>query len=294
MLYHISHSTSYEYSDPVSLCLNFLHLRPRAAPRQDCHSSALQVRPEPGQMLHQHDYFGNPVTSFSIQEPHNHLLLRAASWVEVTPPAPLELQATPAWETVRDGLRSERSGTVLEAYQFVFDSRYVQRSDELAAYAAASFPPARPLGEAVADLTRRIYEDFRYDTQATSLATPVHEVLTHRHGVCQDFAHLQIGCLRSLGLSARYVSGYLVTTPPPGQARLTGADASHAWIAVYSPGLGWIDFDPTNNRMPTDSHITLAWGRDYDDVSPVRGIILGGGSSTLTVAVDVVRADEVP
>jgi transglutaminase-like putative cysteine protease len=294
MLYHVTHTTTYEYSEPVSLCHNSLHLKPRNCPRQQCYTTELFVRPEPGQMQNQQDYFGNPVTCFTIQQPHYRLQLRAESWIEVTPPDPLDLHATPPWEAVRDDLRVDRSQAGLEAYQFVFESRYLQRSEELAAYAAPSFPPQRPLAAAVADLTRRIHEEFRYDQRATTVATPVHEVLAHRRGVCQDFAHLQLGCLRSLGLPARYVSGYLVTTPPPGQARLTGADASHAWISVYCPGVGWIDFDPTNNHIPGDTHITLAWGRDYDDVSPVRGIILGGGVSTLTVGVDVVRAREVP
>ncbi len=294
MLYHIVHTTTYQYSELVSLCHNALHLEPRSSIRQQCHSVELDVRPEPGQVQQQLDYFGNPLTCFTIQQPHGQLVLRAESWVEVTPPEALDLRATPAWETVRDELRCDRCSAALDAYQFVFPSRYVPRTDELAQYALPSFAPQRPLAEAIHDLTRRIYHDFRYDPRATTVATPVHEVLAQRRGVCQDFAHLQLGCLRSLGLPARYVSGYLVTTPPPGQARLTGADASHAWLAVYCPGTGWIDFDPTNNRIPTNTHITLAWGRDYDDVSPVRGIILGGGHSTLNVGVDVELADEAP
>jgi len=292
MLYHVTHTTVYEYSEPVSLCHNALHLKPRSCPRQECHQVDLLVWPDPGPVQNEHDYFGNSLTCFTIQEPHRRLVLRAESWVEVTAPEPLAAAATPAWEAVRDALRTDRSDAVLDAYQFVFASRYAPCSEELAAYAAPSFPPQRPLGEAVLDLTRRIYADFRYDPRATTVSTPVHEVLTHRRGVCQDFAHLQLGCLRSLGLAARYVSGYLVTVPSPGRTRLTGADASHAWVTVFCPGVGWIDFDPTNNRIPTDTHITLAWGRDYDDVSPVRGVILGGGHSTLTVGVDVVQADE--
>jgi transglutaminase-like putative cysteine protease len=294
MLYHIKHATTYDYSEPVSLCHNSLHLKPRCCPRQHCHSVELVVRPEPEQVQNQLDYFGNPITLFAIQEPHARLVLRAESWVEVTPAERLDPALTQPWELVRDSFRSDRSPAALEAYQFVFESRYVPRSDELAEYAAVSFPAQRPIVEAALDLTRRIHADFRYDTRATTVATPVHEVLARRRGVCQDFAHLQIGCLRSLGLPARYVSGYLVTAPPRGQARLTGADASHAWLSVYAAGAGWIDFDPTNNRIPSDTHVTLAWGRDYDDVSPVRGVILGGGHSTLEVAVDVLPADETP
>jgi transglutaminase-like putative cysteine protease len=294
MLYRVTHATTYSYSEPVSLCHNALHLKPRTCPRQECHHVELRVKPEPESMQNQHDYFGNPLTVFTIQEPHARLVLRAESWVEVTAPEPLDVNATPAWEEVRDGLRGDSSTAALDAYQFVFDSRYVPRSEELAGYATGSFPSGRPLAAAVADLMRRIHSEFRYDPRATTVATPVHEVLSRRRGVCQDFAHLAIGCLRSLGLPARYVSGYLVTGPSAGRERLTGADASHAWIAVYAPGVGWIDFDPTNNRIPSDTHVTVAWGRDYDDVSPVRGVILGGGHSSLTVAVDVVPADEAP
>jgi transglutaminase-like putative cysteine protease len=287
MLYHVTHTTTYDYSEPVSLCHNALHLKPRCCPRQLCHHVELSVKPEPEQVQNQLDYFGNPITLFAIQEPHTRLLLRAESWVEVTPAEPLDAASTPPWELVRDSLRSDRSPAALEAHQYVFESRYVPRSDELLEYAQPSFPPQRPIAQAALDLTRRIHADFRYDPRATTVATPVHEVLTRRRGVCQDFAHLQIACLRAVGLPARYVSGYLVTTPR-GQARLTGADASHAWVSVYAANAGWIDFDPTNNRIPSDTHVTLAWGRDYDDVSPVRGVILGGGHSTLEVAVDVV------
>lgn len=288
MLYHITHTTTYDYSEPVSLCHNYLHLKPRCCARQQCRHVELFVRPEPEQLQNQLDYFGNPTTLFAIQEPHGRLLLRAESWVEVTTAEPPSAGATPPWELVRDSLRSDRSAAALEAYQFVFESRYVPRGDDLAEYCLPSFPAGRPIAEAVIDLTRRIHADFKYDQRATTVATPVHEVLARRRGVCQDFAHLQIACLRSIGLPARYVSGYLVTAPTRGQARLVGADASHAWVSVYAATTGWLDIDPTNNRIPSDTHITLAWGRDYDDVSPVRGVILGGGHSTLEVAVDVV------
>ncbi len=185
-------------------------------------------------------------------------------------------------------LRAGASTAERDAYSFVFDSPYVPRDEALADYAAPSFPPGRPLLAAVFDLTTRIHREFRYDPRATTVATPMRKVLARRAGVCQDFAHLQLGCLRALGLAARYVSGYLVTEPPPGKARLVGADASHAWLSVFCPAWGWIDCDPTNDQVPGDRHVTLAWGRDYDDVCPVRGIVLGGGRSTLKVSVDVV------
>ena len=171
-----------------------------------------------------------------------------------------------------------------------FDRSYVPRNADLLAYAEPSFAAGRQLLDAVMDLTGRIHTDFRYDAKATTLATPVTEVLEHRHGVCQDFAHLQIGCLRSIGLAARYVSGYLQTPTPAGRERLVGADASHAWVSVFCPAVGWVDFDPTNNMIPAEQHITIAWGRDYDDISPVKGVILGGGSHTMSIAVDVAPA----
>ncbi|MDH3600024.1 MAG: transglutaminase family protein, partial [Candidatus Tectomicrobia bacterium] len=228
------------------------------------------------------------VTFFTLQEPHDALTMTANSMVEVRAletPAPHDI---PAWEEVRDYLRQDRSRTGLEAYQYAFDSPYVPTIPAIMTYALASFPAGRPLLEAVRDLTRRISRDFTYDARATSVGTPLSDVLRERHGVCQDFAHLEIACLRALGLAARYVSGYLVTQPPPDQAPLVGALASHAWLSVYSPGHGWIDVDPTNDVFPSDAHITVAYGRDYGDVSPIQGVFLGGGEHTLDVAVDVV------
>jgi transglutaminase-like putative cysteine protease len=245
------------------------------------------VVPEPRALTHQNDYFGNPIALFTIQEPHKKLSITVKHRIEVTPSAPINLGESPPWEHVQNALKTERSASVLDAFQFTFDSNYVPRTLDLHAYAEPSFSHGRPLLEAAMDLTTRIHRDFRYDAKATTLATPVADVLKHRHGVCQDFAHLQIGCLRSLGLAARYVSGYLQTRVPAGRERLVGADASHAWISVYCPRMGWIDFDPTNNLIPSEQHITLAWGRDYDDISPIKGIILGGGSHTMSIAVDV-------
>ena len=193
----------------------------------------------------------------------------------------------PAWEQVAANLRDRRSPPVLDARQFTFDSTYVTAHAELADYARPSFAPGRSLLDCVTELTQRIFAEFTFDGGATTIGTPVLDVLHHRHGVCQDFAHLQIGCLRSLGLAARYVSGYLVTKPPPGRPRLVGADTSHAWVSVYFPDYGWIDFDPTNGVIPSDEHITVGWARDYDDVSPVRGVVVGGRRHSLSVSVDV-------
>ena len=228
---------------------------------------------------------------FTVQEPHRQLIVRAEHTTEIEPYWGPDPAQTPAWEDVRDQLALARDAEALDAYQYVFDSPYVRVSADLAAYAAPSFWPRRPILEAALDLTARIHSEFRYDPKATTLSTTLAEVLAGRHGVCQDFAHLEIGCLRSLGLAARYVSGYLLTQPPEGTERLIGADASHAWLSSWCPGFGWIDVDPTNNLIPSAEHILLGWGRDYDDVSPIKGVILGGGEHQVRVSVDVVRTE---
>jgi transglutaminase-like putative cysteine protease len=288
MIYQVQHTTTYTYPGPVSLCHNVVYLRPRDSAQQVCTCYELVVLPEPGVYNHYVDFFGNAATFFAVQEPHRTLTVTARSTVEVTPGAGLPPDATPAWEAVRDMLHHERSAAVLEAVQYRFASPHVPCSARLRRYAAPSFLPGRPLLTAVLDLTRRIHTDFLYDPQATSVSTPLHDVLRARRGVCQDFAHVQIGCLRALGLAARYVSGYLVTQPPPGQPRLVGTYASHAWVSVYCPGYGWLEVDPTNNIVPSVRHITIAVGRDYSDVSPIKGVLLGGGQHTMQVTVDVV------
>jgi transglutaminase-like putative cysteine protease len=287
MKYRVTHTTAYRYGKQVSLCHNLVHLTPRTCARQTCLSSQLQMTPAPKLCVEQTDFFGNRATYFMVEEPHEHLTVRAVSETEVLPLAMPTDAVTPPWESVRAFLEHDRSPQGLEACQFVYDSHYVKASAGLAEYALPSFPAGRPMFEAARDLTRRIYQDFLYDPKATTVATPLHEVLERRRGVCQDFAHLQIGCLRSLGLSARYISGYLRTYPPPGEERLVGVDASHAWLSVYCPGLGWVDLDPTNDLIPSDGHLILAWGRDYDDVSPVKGVNLGGGRHSVAVGVDV-------
>jgi transglutaminase-like putative cysteine protease len=302
MIYRVTHTTTYSYSEPVTLCHNLVHLAPRETPGQKTRPHQLLVSPLPAVSKSHTDFFGNHAQFFTVQEPHKRLSVTARSTMHVTEAGPPEVHGTPPWEQVRGALESDRSKPGLDTYQFAFDSPYVKTGPDLADYAAPSFPTERPLLEAVLDLTQRIHRDFRYDHTATTVATPIHEVLRLRRGVCQDFAHLQIGCLRSLGLAARYVSGYLLTNPPPGQQRLVGADASHAWLAVYCPILEkgptpwtagtWIDLDPTNNQIPSNKHITLAWGRDYDDVSPIKGVILGGGQHSVTVGVDVVLAND--
>lgn len=288
MIYQVRHQTSYVYEDSVSVSHHILRLSPRNTPSQTCRASRVSVTPKPSRYTGFTDYFGNTLTLFTLIEPHERLTVEATSELEVTAPAALDLAASPPWEAVRDLMSGASADDAVNASQFVFDSKRAMAGRNLAGYARESFAPARPLLEAAFDLTRRIYQDFRFDAKATEVSTPVETFFEKRRGVCQDFAHLQIACMRSLGLPARYVSGYLRTIPPPGRPRLAGADASHAWVSVWCPVLEWVDFDPTNNCMPSDGHITVAWGRDYGDVSPVYGVLLGGAHHTLDVGVDVV------
>jgi transglutaminase-like putative cysteine protease len=286
MDYKITHTTVYTYTETVPICHNEVHLTPREHPRQKRLTSRLAVRPQPATIENVLDYFGNHVSYFTVEVGHERLTVTASSRVrlnEISPPPP---SVTP-WEMIRDQVASDRSPPFLEACQFAFDSPHVTTSPELSSFAAESFAPGRPWLEALLDLTRRIHTEFRYDKSATTISTPLDEVLRLRRGVCQDFAHLEIGCLRSLGLPARYVSGYLVTAPPPGQPRLIGADASHAWVSAFSPDYGWMDVDPTNDQIPSTRHITLAWGRDYSDVAPIKGVFIGGGKHGMSVSVDV-------
>jgi transglutaminase-like putative cysteine protease len=287
MKYKVSHTTIYDYSESIPVCHNEIRLWPRDHRRQTCLSHRLRVRPEPATTDHRMDYFGNHAGQFAIEQPHNRLTVTAISQVQVTPPEVPAPSSTPPWEDIRDRFAIGQPPWWLEARQFVLDSPFVQASAALRQLAEPSFTPGRPWLEAVLDLTKRIYSEFKYDPAATSVNTPLDTVLRIKRGVCQDFAHLQIGCLRSMGLPARYVSGYLLTAPPPGQPKLVGSDASHAWTAAFSPEAGWIDFDPTNNIIPGIGHVTLAWGRDYGDVCPIKGVLVGGGQHRMRVAVDV-------
>ncbi|MDX1946093.1 MAG: transglutaminase family protein [Pirellulaceae bacterium] len=291
MKYKVTHTTIYNYTEQVPICHNEVHLTPRDHRRQTCLSHRLRLRPEPAKVETRVDYFGNYTGSFSIQEGHDRLSVTAHSHVEVTGPDIPDPKATPPWEEIRDRFALGQPPWWIEARQFVYESPYVPIQTPLAEYAAPSFPAGRPWLAALLDLTRRIHSEFKFDPAATTVNTPIATVLKHRRGVCQDFAHLQIGCLRALGLPARYVSGYLLTNPPPGQPRLVGADASHAWVSAFCPELGWIDFDPTNNQIPTTKHITLAWGRDYSDVCPIKGVLVGGGQHRMRVAVEVVPVE---
>ena len=284
VVYRVVHTTHYTYSAAVSVSHHLARVKPRLCPGQECLSHELHIEPAPAVVRSHYDYFGNAVDFFIVERAHTELIVQSRSVVKVLgrsrPPSETPL----AWEAAR-----EYDALPLEALECLFDSASIAVSDAVAGYAHPSFTPGRPLLEAVEDLMGRIHTDFTFDPKATTVTTPLRDVLTLRRGVCQDFARLAIACLRSQGLAARYVSGYLETLPPPGAPRLAGVDASHAWLAIYCPGLGWVDLDPTNNVFPSTTHVTLAWGRDYGDVSPVRGVILGGGQHTLHVSVDVLR-----
>jgi len=287
MTYRILHRTTYKYKNPVTFGNHTACLTPKSLPHHRCISNELRITPSPNTRSDRVDYFGNNLTLFTIQEPHKELIVEARSEVVIDEEPKRWPQEPLPWEEAAKLLETDRAADVLAAYQFVFDSPRITPSEEFAAYARRSFTPGRDLRSAILDFTARINADFRFDSKATNVRTPPEEVLRKRCGVCQDFAHLQIACLRSLNLSARYVSGYLRTYPPPGRPRLVGADASHAWVSVYCPGTGWLDVDPTNNLVVSSSHVTLAWGRDYGDISPLRGLILGGRDHTLKVAVDM-------
>ena len=292
MKFKITHKTTYEYLETVPVCHNQVHLTPRNSPWQECTYHRVNVKPSPAGISRQTDYFGNAMTFFSILQAHRRLSVTAISKVSVAERPPREAGESPDWQSVSESLRSDPSHKGLEAYQFSFESPLIPYLAELRDYARPSFPAGRPIAAGLADLTARIHRDFTYDPKATTVSTPTAEVFEKKRGVCQDLAHVQIGCLRSLGLAARYVSGYLRTVPPPGKPRLVGADASHAWVSLFAGPWGWIDADPTNDVLPGSDHITLAWGRDYADVAPIRGMFVGGGHQSLSVSVDVLPLDE--
>jgi transglutaminase-like putative cysteine protease len=293
MKYRVVHKTEYFYSGIISQCHNIAHLKPRNLPRQQCISHRLEIDPPPVDIAEYEDFFGNQVSYFSIQQPHRNLKIIAVSELHLDEQAKqLPLYNDLAWDDVRARLANPREADLRENRHYVLDSPLAATSPALASYAKPSFPDGRPLLESVHDLMQRVHREFTYDPGFTTIRTPLSEVLANRRGVCQDFAHLAIACLRSLGLAARYVSGYLETLPLPGQEKLQGADESHAWFSVFLPETGWMDFDPTNNQIPQYQHITTAWGRDFGDVSPLKGVVYGGDPGhRIHVAVDVERFD---
>jgi transglutaminase-like putative cysteine protease len=292
--YQIFHDTCYHYDSPVSLAQQLAHLWPRECAWQRCTEQQLLINPDPTARRDELDVFGNPLTRLAFERPHDELQVNAQLTVEVLARPVLDFNQSPAWELTRDALSYSSqplSAELLEACRYRFQSPYVHLKRSFVEFSQSCFPAGRPLLLGVQDLMQKIFSEFTFDAEATQVATPLVEVLERRRGVCQDFAHLMLACVRSRGLAARYISGYLLTQPPPGQPRLIGADASHAWVSVFCPVLGWVDFDPTNNVQPALEHITLAWGRDFSDVSPLRGVILGGGNHDPEVRVTVMPLD---
>jgi transglutaminase-like putative cysteine protease len=286
--YRVEHDTKYVYATPVVTSQHVAYLRPRALSYQHVHRQELRVDPAPANGVKREDYFGNHVDQFQIMRPHSRLLVSSESIVEVLDrTGDRDVDRSPPWEEVARALMMPVVSIPVDVPQFAQPSPYVPDSCEMAAFARTSFPPGRPLLEGAIDLMHRIYDGFEFDPEATTLKTPLTRVMEDRRGVCQDFAHIGVGCLRAIGLAARYVSGYLLTDPPPGRPRLVGADASHAWLAVYCPEQGWVDLDPTNDVLVGERHVTVGWGRDYGDVSPLRGVLLGGAKHTLHVGVSV-------
>lgn len=296
--YQIKHETQYKYSDGVAICRNQLRMMPRSTNTTVidvvCHSSGITVDPIPVSQLEHTDYFGNRVTSFSVESIHRELTVTATSEVTVSCKLDaLELEC-PRWDLIRQRIDSGLDQGWLNVQEYLFDSPRVKRGHAFVEYARPSFPEDCPIIEGTIDLTQRIFRDFRYDTEATDVFTTTEQAFGSKAGVCQDFAHVQIACLRSIGIPARYVSGYLRTVVPEGTERLVGADESHAWVSVYTgEQFGWIDFDPTNNCVANQNHIPIAIGRDFSEVSPMRGVVIGGGSASLKVSVDVLPV-EVP
>ena len=279
MRYRATHVTRYEYQGPVSQCQSQVRLTPRVLPWQAILESRIETVPPPASVERHKDYFGNEVTTFTILERHDTFITTGTSVVNLEA-RPVRPGSNRPWESVRDELAAHRTTDTIEAFEFVLPSPFVTTEAVLADYARGSFKTGTPVDEAVSDLSRRLHADFRYEAKVTQIDTPLLEVFRGRRGVCQDFSHVMIGMLRSLGLAARYVSGYLRSGDI-----YTGAEASHAWVSVLVPGTGWMDIDPTNNVRPGTGHLTLAWGRDYGDVVPVNGVALGGGSHAVEVEV---------
>jgi transglutaminase-like putative cysteine protease len=288
--YEVTHRTEYRYESDVSDSYGQLHLLPRNLPGQRCQSAEVVVDPVPADYRERLDYFGNRVSYLAVHRPHRVLTVTATSIVEVeNRPSALSLFGPRPWEQAREAVRDGQVLDPLDAVQYVLDSPLVEASSAFADYAATTFTPGRPLLDAVTDICHRIYADFEYKPGSTSVRTPLAEAFAQRRGVCQDFAHVGTACLRSLGLPARYVSGYLETDPPPGRPKLKGADGSHAWMSVLVPQAGWLDIDPTNNQLANTRYIVTAYGRDYSDVPPMSGVIYTTGKTeSLSVAVDVV------
>ncbi len=290
-MYHkIIHKTDYTYEDPVSLCHNIIRLIPRSTNKQFCKQSVVTINPEPDVLIEYDDFYGNKLVYFTIEKEHKKLSVNVVSEIEKLSPLNEQLPQYNkiTWEEVCR-LTHTITPELLEVKQFIAATPMTTADDLIAEYAAFSFLPGKSLFECSQNLMNRIFADFKFQSGFTTISTPLSLVMKERKGVCQDFAHLAIACLRSMGLPVRYVSGYIETIPPPGVEKLIGVDASHAWFSVYIPGSGWVDFDPTNNLIPENRHITIGWGRDYADITPLKGVIMSSGKHELKVSVDVRR-----
>jgi transglutaminase-like putative cysteine protease len=289
--YQVEHTTKYVYVSPVATSQHVAYLRPRELPYQHVSYHDLHIDPAPASGSRRADSFGNIVNHFQILRPHSTLLVTSESQVEVCARSEIDIDGSPRWEAVSRELSGRTTSMPPDVAQFAHPSPYLPFSEAMRRFARPSFGTGAPMLRGAVELMRRMHEQFTFDSRATTVTTPLSRVLDDRRGVCQDFAHVAISCLRALGLAARYVSGYLLTDPPPGQPRLIGADASHAWLSVYCPLNGWVDLDPTNNVVAGERHVTVAWGRDYGDVSPLRGVLLGGASHRLFVGVSVLPVE---
>ena len=289
MKYRVVHISRYAYGSPVDLAAHLLHLRPRPLPFQRILSETIVSEPDGARRHDALDHFGNLVTWLFLDRPHADFVVSAHSTVDVAYPKPPAPEDTAPWEEIAAAAAEPAADGAAE---YRFDSPMAASLAETRAYAAVSFPPGRPVLEGLIELNMRIRKEFKFRAGATTISTPVARVMQRREGVCQDFSHLMISALRGLGIPARYNSGYIRTRPPPGQKRRQGADQSHAWVGAWlGTEHGWVDLDPTNGIVVRDEHVLIGWGRDYGDVSPVQGIILGGGSHALSVSVDL-EADE--
>jgi transglutaminase-like putative cysteine protease len=294
MRFRVRHITRYKYASRVSHCYNLANVVPRHTDRQQCLQNRITVSPQPAITHKRNDYFGNKAYHFEIQKPHTELVITADSEVLIKDrDHELDLDLGIPYGQVGEFLQNTTTRATIEAREFLLNSPMIEATEDLATYARPSFKPDRSLKSCVNDLTARIFNEFAYDPGFSTIATPLADVLAHKRGVCQDFAHLQVGCLRAMGIPAKYVSGYIETLPKPGEEKLVGADATHAWVAYFCPEEGWVEFDPTNNTLAGSQHIVTAFGRDYIDVTPVKGVIFGGGQAPmLQVSVDVRRIEE--
>lgn len=292
MEFQVSHTTNYDYESGVTFCHNIATLKPKTMLGQTLVDYQLEISPIPAEISERLDFFGNTITRFSIQKHHTELKVTAKSKIlrDYTLQPNIETSATGKTITLAEAISALKINTPehIDVKQFILESIFIANiSPEIKAYAEVSFKPNRPIFEAAFELMQRIYTEFEFDSGFSTIATPLHEVMKEKKGVCQDFAQIAIACVRSIGLPARYVSGYIETLPPPGKEKLIGTDASHAWFSVYIPTFGWIDFDPTNNQIPKNQHITVSWGRDYYDVPPLKGVIYSTGKNKMKVAVDI-------